>query len=159
MALSGFILFSHGSLLCGSERLIEGHVERLRATGNYCAVEAGFLNYSKPTLEEAIERCVGNGAARIVIVPYFLVAGFFVTTTLPARLTEAVKLFPDVDIRIARAIEDAPLMMGAVEQVMATAKSVAEWQEEAITRAKADCELREDCPLFKSPMCRAYANG
>jgi len=157
MVLPGLILFSHGSLLCGSERLVFGHVDRLRESGNYCAVEAGFLNYSRPTLEEAIERCVRSGARQVVIVPYFLVGGYFVTTELPPRLTEAVKLFPNVKIKVARALEDAPLMADAVEQSIATARDVAEWREEAIMKAKVVCDLREDCPLYKSPMCRAFA--
>ena len=83
--VKALLLFSHGSVLCGSERTLEDLAARLRARGAAPIVEMGFLNYSKPLFATAFERCVQQGATEITVVPYFLVAGKFVSGGPAAR--------------------------------------------------------------------------
>src|SRR5687768_11321086 len=80
--VDGLILFSHGSVLCGAGNALEAHVARLREGREWAAVEIGYLNYSRPTFQEAVQRLAAAGIRRISIVPYFLVPGYFVTTSL-----------------------------------------------------------------------------
>jgi sirohydrochlorin ferrochelatase len=63
--------------------------------------EAGFLNYSRPTMAEAIDKCVAQGATHIVVQPYFLIDGAFVRNDLPARVAEAQAHHPDVAFETA----------------------------------------------------------
>lgn len=151
---TGLVLFSHGSLLCGSGASLETHAEKLRQSGRYAAVEPGYLNYSEPPVEIAISRCVRAGATRIVVLPYFLVAGKFVLEDLPTRLDKAASGFPNTEIIMARPLEDASPMVQAIDELLTSAVSPEEWQERAMARSIAACESRSDCPLYGSSLCR-----
>lgn len=115
---SAVILFSHGSVLPGAGVMLDGHVAAMRVLGRFATVEAGYLNYSDPPIEVAVEKCLRAGASQIVIVPYFLVAGKFVTVDLPARLEAVRQANPSVEFVLARAIEDAPLMLDIVRDLV-----------------------------------------
>ena len=80
------ILFSHGSVLCGAGQNLLELARYMRERGNAPTVEPGYLNYSEPRFEETFRQCVAQGATRITIVPYFLVAGKFVKDDLPQQI-------------------------------------------------------------------------
>jgi sirohydrochlorin cobaltochelatase len=151
---TGLVLFSHGSLLCGSSGILNQHARQLRNAARYVAVEPGYLNYCDPPVEKAIAACVAAGAERVLVIPYFLIAGKFVREDLPPRLDSAMQQFPGVEFRIARALEDISLLYTAVERLLPTATSPALWQQQAIARARALCELRKDCPLYGTAPCK-----
>lgn len=151
----GLVLFSHGSLLCGAGSVLKRHAESLRVRGTYVAVEPGYLNYCKPPVEEAISACVDAGAEKVVIVPYFLISGKFVTEDLPQRLQTAMAQFPHTAFKVGRAIEDCGVMTEAVEKLLPGARDPAAWQQEALAQSRLQCELRTNCPLYGSPACRA----
>ncbi len=152
MPKEALILFSHGSLLCGAGEALEAHAARLRARGEYGLVEVGYMNYSEPTFAQAVAKCRAAGASEIRVLPFFLVPGYFVTTTLPQHIARAQKDAPDVtftvapslgvDERLADALLDsarAPLMPG-------------EWRGDLASAARG-CRARPDCPLYATPSC------
>lgn len=149
------ILFSHGSLLCGSGEALQKHRKRLAETGCFSTVEIGYLNYSAPSIEEALASCRMAGARQIVIAPYFLVSGKFVRTDLPARLEPLLKTHPDLDIRLGRPVEDCPPMLTLMERLLETQYHPRSWQMESVEQARQRCEMRETCPIYGSELCRA----
>ncbi len=149
------ILFSHGSLLCGSGEALRGHQKRLADMGRFATVEIGYLNYSEPSIEEAVEACRTAGACQIVIAPYFLVSGKFVRTDLPARLEPLLKAHPDLDIRLGRPVEECPPMLPLMEHLLETQYHPRSWQIESVEQARQGCEMRETCPIYGSELCRA----
>ena len=152
----GLILFSHGSLLCGAGAILDTHVQRLQESQRFTIATAGYLNYSEPPIEVAVERCTAAGVDHVVIVPYFLVAGKFVREDLPKRLAELrAGAAANVKISMARAVEDAPAMLDLVLSLSRQGADPAAWQGGAIRKARQQCELRESCPLYGSSMCRA----
>jgi sirohydrochlorin cobaltochelatase len=153
--LTAVILFSHGSLLCGSGATLDRHAAALRQAAPFVTVETGYLNYSRPSIEEAIENCRRAGASSKIVAPYYHEAGKFVQQDHPAPLHHNLAVQPDLDILLTRALEDAPVMEDLVSDLLPRAEHPAAWQAKAIQRAKALCELRESCPLFGSSMCRA----
>ncbi|MGI8907889.1 MAG: sirohydrochlorin chelatase [Candidatus Sumerlaeaceae bacterium] len=145
------LLISHGSVLCGADRILEEHAARL-GSSVYPIVEIGFLNYSAPSFEAAVARCHEHGATQIVIVPYFLVAGKFVTADLPIRIGAARKQFPELQFTVADALLDAPELATAVLEMADRAVLL----PQAIRAARvpgSECQLRPDCPLFNSMAC------
>jgi sirohydrochlorin ferrochelatase len=102
--MQGILLFSHGSLLCGAGRALDEHAARLRERFSGSPVEIGYLNYSEPTFEQGVERLVELGATTIAIVPYFLVPGYFVTNSLPDKLTPINARFPNIEFVVAEAL-------------------------------------------------------
>lgn len=149
---TGMVLLSHGSLLCGAGRTLEEHAGRLRQTENYAAIEVGYLNFSEPTFEEAIERCLLVGVRRIVVVPYFLVEGKFVTEVVPQRLEEARVRFPNVEFVPARSLSYDRVLADAVVEMAARARPPERWRDDMLA-APRYCVSRSECPLHGTMAC------
>ena len=71
-------------------------VERVKERAVFAHVEVGFMECNEPTIPEAIDRCVANGARQIVAVPYFVHAGTHVCQDLPELLREGQAKYPSV---------------------------------------------------------------
>lgn len=88
------LLAGHGSLRVGAGAAMIRLAARLRERGAAPLVAAGFLNYSRPTLAEALSRLTARGATAITVLPYFLVPGYFTRVALPRALDELRALYP-----------------------------------------------------------------
>src|SRR5258708_31528008 len=120
---TGLILISHGSLLPGAAETLCEHAERIRRYVAYGCVEIAFLNYNEPKLDSAVDSCAARRVDRIVIVPYFLVAGKFVSTDLLRAVSGVRSLVPNVPIDIAEPIGYDELLAGAIFNLAAIAKN------------------------------------
>ena len=146
------ILFSHGSLLCGAGEALDTHAARLRQTGQWDRVEVGYMNYSEPTFSEAVAECVREGATQIIVLPFFLVPGYFVTQSLPEHLEAAHTAFPNITFTVAEALGFDP---GLADALIASAQAplgAEEWRDD-MTAAARGCRARSDCPLYGTPNC------
>jgi sirohydrochlorin ferrochelatase len=74
---------------------------RLRTHGTASIVRPGFLNYSQPTLAEAIANCVDEGATQITVQPYFLIDGKYVREDLAGEIVHWATHYPDVTFAMA----------------------------------------------------------
>ena len=93
------ILLGHGSQAkCGNEALAEvaGLVHKL---GGIKAIPA-YLQFCAPSLTEAFNQAVADGAKRIVVVPYFLYTGNHVTKDIPEELDSLKAAHPDVAVEL-----------------------------------------------------------
>lgn len=152
------VLFSHGSTLCGAGRALYGHAERLRSTGEWAAVEVGFLNFSKPVFGDVVDDLVGRGYRTIVVVPYFLVAGKFVREDLAEEIARAGTRHPEVDFRVARAVGYDPALAEILWELARRASPPVRWRADLLAAAES-CEGRADCPLYGRPPCRVRLEG
>src|SRR5262245_58373245 len=128
--MEGLILFSHGSLLCGAGTALEAHAARLRTQGAFDVVEIGYMNYSQPYFAEAVARCAAAGAVRIVVAPYFLVPGKFVSVDLPRHIAEAQAARPGLAFAVADPIGYDASLADALISLAADAKPADFWDEE-----------------------------
>ncbi len=104
------VLVGHGSLRLGAGAAMIRLAERAQAAKVAPIVSAGFLNYSRPTFDEALVYCVEGGASEVIIQPYFLIPGKFVREDL-ARLVESGRLaHPGPSIQIAQPFGDHPAL-------------------------------------------------
>jgi sirohydrochlorin cobaltochelatase len=104
------MLVGHGSLRSGAGAAMIRLAERAQAARVAPIVSAGFLNYSRPTFDETLARCVESSASDVIIQPYFLVPGKFVREDL-ARLAEAGRLaHPGLSIQVAQPFGDHPAL-------------------------------------------------
>ncbi len=152
--MDAIILFSHGSVLCGAGQNLLELAERMRERGDAAIVEPGYLNYSEPRFTETFGRVVAQGATRITVVPYFLVAGKFVREDLPEQLAAVRRRYPDVEVRVAEAIRFHPLLADALLACAERAQPPSAWRD---TRAQvaAFCRSEPSCPLYGSVDCPA----
>jgi sirohydrochlorin ferrochelatase len=74
-------------------------VEVVKRRDMFSIVEVGFLECNAPSIPEAIDHCVAQGATRLLAVPYFLHTGTHVTEELPALLAQGRERHPDVEFR------------------------------------------------------------
>jgi sirohydrochlorin ferrochelatase len=73
----------------------------LRRRYSRLVVEACYLEAADPDVQRGIDRCVTQGARRILFVPYFLYLGGHVGQDLPKEITRARRRHPGLEIRIA----------------------------------------------------------
>ncbi len=150
--MNALLLFSHGSLLCGAGEALDAHAARLRQTGEWDMVVVGYLNYSAPTFAEAVAECAAHGATRILVLPFFLVPGYFVTHSLPQCLEAAQAAHPGLAFTVAEAIG---FDTGLADALIASAQSPlgpGEWRDDLAAAARG-CRARPDCPLYGTPDC------
>ncbi len=150
--MKALILFSHGSLLCGAGEALEAHATRLRARGNYNRVEIGYLNYTNPLFPDTVERLVQAGATEIIVVPYFLVPGYFVTKSLPDLLATVQQVHPGVTFMVAEALGTDDILADVLLEAALSARSEAHWRD-PLKRASLSCRASSECPLYGTPAC------
>src|SRR5215212_8282545 len=63
---------------------------------------AGFLEFERPTIGEAIDGLVGRGAKRVVVVPAMLAAAGHVKNDVPSEVQEARGRHPGVSFHMGR---------------------------------------------------------
>jgi sirohydrochlorin cobaltochelatase len=120
------LLVGHGSLRAGAGAAMIRLATRVREAGVAPIAAAGFLNYSRPTFNEALERCVASGADTIVIQPYFLVPGKFVREDVPRLLRAGQSAYPHLRFRLAEPFGDHPALARLVIRRAAEAALLAE---------------------------------
>lgn len=91
-------------------------VDVIRERGTYSIVEVGFMEINEPAIPEAIERCVAQGAERVLAVPYFLHTGNHVTDDLPTLLEEAQARYPQVEFLMGDYLGHDPLLVDVVAE-------------------------------------------
>jgi sirohydrochlorin ferrochelatase len=104
---TAIVLFAHGSSVPEantSVALLAEEVSREAQRPVLCA----FLELAQPDLEAAVERAVGAGARRVIVVPYFLTLGLHAGRDLPRLIEQQRRRFPNVEITAARSLEGSP---------------------------------------------------
>ncbi len=130
--MNGIVLIGHGSIKSASGGAMIRLAARLREMGVAQVAEAGFLNYSRPTLAEAIEKCIEQGVERLFVQPYFLIDGVYVQNDLAAEIAGQSARWPQVDFVTGRSFGDHRLMSDiALDRVRAVDPSLGQAHKEA----------------------------
>ena len=148
--MTAVILFSHGSTLCGAGDALEEHAVRLRQ--EFALVEVGFMNYSEPTFEEAVRRVSDAGADVVTVVPFFLVPGYFVRKSLPARVESAKDAYPHLTFKIAAPLGDDDLLVDALINAAKKPLGEDEWRQGIMTASRS-CRFSPECPIYQTELC------
>jgi sirohydrochlorin ferrochelatase len=118
------LLAAHGSRVTESNEEIEALAGRLAAAlGPGWLVSHAFLELARPSIPDAIDVLVHDGARHVVLVPYFLSAGRHVSTDIPAIVAAARKRHPGVEIETTGhfgAQETLPKLLAAMVSTPAT---------------------------------------
>jgi sirohydrochlorin cobaltochelatase len=116
-AVTGLVLVGAGTSdpdsngdLCKAARLLW---ERMH--GRFPLVEAGWVSLTRPSVGEAIERCVRLGAERVVLVPYFLNTGVLLKRA-DSHMAEAQARHPSVSMVRASHIGLQPRLLDLLER-------------------------------------------
>ncbi len=99
---TALILVGHGSKMAEANRTLLEVAARVKASLGFEIVEAAFLQLAEPGLDEALATCIGRGAERVILIPYFLYMGAHVAKDIPAWTQEAKSRYPEVQLIVAR---------------------------------------------------------
>lgn len=97
------IIAAHGSRKRASAQEVAALASRIesKASGFDKTCHA-FLQFAQPSLSEAIDTAVADGAAHIVVFPFFIATGSHVQTDIPDQVDAAAKKHPKVRFSITR---------------------------------------------------------
>ena len=101
-SLTGVILVDHGSRRRESNESLEEVARRFaeRFPGTPI-VEAAHMELAMPDIAAAYAACVRRGAAKIVILPFFLAQGKHWTRDIPSLTAQAAEEHPGTSYQIA----------------------------------------------------------
>jgi sirohydrochlorin ferrochelatase len=115
------LLVAHGSSQPEANADLHHLAEALRQRG-YEIVVASFLELAQPDIAAGGACCVELGAAKVVMVPYFLSAGVHVRRDLTEARAKLAARFPHVEFHLAEPLGRHPLLTEVVlERVRETA--------------------------------------
>jgi len=104
----GVILLAHGSKNTEAEEELEEIAAQVKEGLGGGEVILAFLQFNHPNLSEAIDQAVAEGMKRIVVVPFFLVAGVHVRKDIPEEIEQARLRHPVVQILLSRPLLPDP---------------------------------------------------
>jgi len=97
MKKTAILLMAHGSRIAEANAAAYEIAEMIRSASDFEIVEVAFREMHPPDIQSAIDRCVVQGAERILLMPYFLFVGAHVREDLPAEMTLAQQRYPQVE--------------------------------------------------------------
>jgi sirohydrochlorin ferrochelatase len=113
--MTALVVFAHGSTVDAANQAIRDVAARLETKSGY-ATEAAFLEIAQPDLPMAVERLIERGAARIVVLPYFLAPGKHAERDLPriiGQIREHLRgIHKEVKIEAAANLDGHPALLG-----------------------------------------------
>jgi len=92
----GLLVVGHGSRRPEANAVLVAVAEAVRLRAGVHAVRPAFLELAEPTIGQAFDAVVADGAAHIVVHPYFLYPGNHTTHDIPAALAAAEARHPGV---------------------------------------------------------------
>ena len=110
MSMTAVLLIAHGSRHPAANDDLFRLTERLADEAAYPIVEPSFLELAEPDIETGGDRCVARGAARVLMVPYFLSTGVHMLRDLVAARESLNRRHPGIEFRLGSALGPHPLL-------------------------------------------------
>ena len=111
--ITGIVVFAHGSRIESANQAVRDVAARMPASERDL-VETAFLELGQPDLAGAVERLVLRGAARIIVIPYFLTLGTHLQRDLPRLAAEAARRYQNVAIQVTSPLDGHPALLQAL---------------------------------------------
>lgn len=97
-----WLVVAHGSR---NPDLVAAHAEVCDAigakVGSRVTVRPAYLELTEPSIPDAVDQAVAEGAGHVVLVPYFLHVGNHTLRDIPAILADASRRHPEVRLTLA----------------------------------------------------------
>ena len=90
--------------------VVEEFKGRPDAREAFPVVRVGFMECNEPSIPDAIDACIADGADRVVAVPYFLHTGTHVCDDLPTLLRQAQTRHPNAEFLMGDYLGLSPLL-------------------------------------------------
>ncbi|PKN12055.1 MAG: sirohydrochlorin cobaltochelatase [Deltaproteobacteria bacterium HGW-Deltaproteobacteria-4] len=128
MKKTAILLMAHGSRIAEANNAAYEIAEMIRGASTFEIVEVAFREMHPPDIQSAIDRCVTQGAERILLMPYFLFVGAHVREDLPAEMTLAQQRYPQVEFAMGNHLGAHRKLAEIVIERIAEGLTVNGWQ-------------------------------
>lgn len=112
--MKGIILFGHGSRTAEYIKPFERIRDAMAMQQPGAVVELGFLELTRPSLEESIECLARRGVTEISVVPIFIGPGRHVLKDLPQLAANAMDRLPGLEISLASPVGEVQEVIDAM---------------------------------------------
>lgn len=92
------VFISHGSRNEQGNKLFVSFIEKVIAKGAFKNASFGYLENASPSIFEAVESSIMQGAAEVTVVPVLLLPGMHANEDIPAELERVKQKYPKVKI-------------------------------------------------------------
>ncbi|KPK56427.1 MAG: cobalamin biosynthesis protein CbiX [Thiotrichales bacterium SG8_50] len=119
--MRALLVIAHGSRREASNEEVRELTKQLtkRAGQRFGFVACGFLELAAPSIKDAIDCCVANGASEILVLPYFLAAGRHVVKDIPQQVNDALADYPHVSCNTVPYLGAAPAVVDLLLAIVA----------------------------------------
>jgi precorrin isomerase len=98
------LLMGHGSRVPEAGKDMEEVAGRLKEKFGYSRVEICFMSGLKPHFPEALEKCVSQGATKVLVIPYFLHVGVHLLQDIPRMMRKEAERFPHMKLILGKSL-------------------------------------------------------
>ncbi len=96
--MEAVLYVSHGSRIAAARHEAARFVEQCRRAIDIPIQELCFVELAEPDIVTGVDRCVAQGATRVIVVPLLLLSAGHAKHDIPAALDIARRRHPSVDI-------------------------------------------------------------
>jgi len=101
-AKEAVILMGHGSRVPGAGEGMEKVAQWLKEKRPGAVIETCYMSELGPHFPEILEKCVRDGADKIIVMPYFLHLGIHLREDIPAMMGTEAKKYPGLTLILGR---------------------------------------------------------
>jgi sirohydrochlorin ferrochelatase len=112
---TAIIVVDHGSRLQQSNRMLVEVVAAYHQQSGWPIVEPAHMELAEPTIADAFNRCVQQGAQRVIVFPYFLGPGNHSTKDIPRLVAEAAARYSEICYQVASPIGLHPSVLQVID--------------------------------------------
>ncbi|KAI5060572.1 hypothetical protein GOP47_0024992 [Adiantum capillus-veneris] len=111
----GILIVDHGSRRTQSNAMIHSFVDLFKQKTGHSNVEPAHMELASPTIKEAFDKCISQGASRVIVAPYFLSPGRHWDKDIPELAAEAAKEHQNVSYIVTAPIGLHDLMVDIMQ--------------------------------------------
>jgi len=105
------ILLAHGSRDPLWRQPIEAVASRMRALASDLPVACAYIELTEPTLEQAADQLVQQGARQLTVFPLFLGMGKHAREDVPLLVGAVRRKYPELDLRLLSSAGEDPAVI------------------------------------------------
>ncbi len=103
------LIVAHGSRRHASNQEIRYLAEKLNKNNRtFASISCAFLELATPSIPDGLLELIEQGAAEIIVMPYFLSAGRHVSEDIPAAISSVLAQKPNIKIQMADYLGASP---------------------------------------------------
>ncbi|MDG1249270.1 MAG: CbiX/SirB N-terminal domain-containing protein [Gammaproteobacteria bacterium] len=117
--MKALLLVAHGSrrTVSNIEIAVVATSLRKQVSDDFAFTRHAFLEIAQPSIPDAIDELIADGADDITVLCYFLSAGRHVREDVPAFVEDKRKQYPEVKLSLAPYLGQAPDLIGVLHRL------------------------------------------